>query len=314
MGKIYEIGFTYSGSVQVPTVDDTTGTGSFTMHADGVYQSTLPLFSIRPGWRIDHANQRFPGSGGGPDEILRFSDTSISRKTMNMWLRFTGSAWQGMPWGEQEYGDHSQGWIMFNGGAQAGLNFVIDGWSGDVTADSTLIIPLAQLDTSTWYMLTVIVDRVAGEVVTFFNGEEEETITDLPTNAGGQRYIGSSRFSGRTGMELGLLQVFDHRLSTLEIENLYSTGMVDTTTQQPFATLIGKVYDESRVVISGARVNIFNEVSEQLESISTTSSGGDYTAYFPTIGEYSLSSTTSGVDGGRAFNVTVTSGGITVHD
>ena len=295
MAILAEVGFTQSGATQT----DLIGGRDWTMTAGASsYLSGLGgPFNIRPGWLIQGfaANQFFPNT----DEVYDFTDP-IPQKSFVVWARFKNNSAGGNLWSQ-----HGAGGLygMYDSGNA--LRFTT-GTHNDI------LLPVGyQSNVTDFRMLAVTQDRGTSETKLYADGVYLTTLPSVVPNNPQSRRFGHNRFNGQLNFDVGLLQTYDHVLTDEEVSNLYDTGLVDTTIQQPFGTVNGIVFDSDSVPISGATVAVWNHASERIESVFSTPSGGDYTAYFPTVGNYSLYTSKPGVTGGRAFPVTVTSGGIT---
>lgn len=288
MAKVYECGFTFSGTSQV----DTIGGVTITLDGSAIYQDPLNDFLNRPGWYIDNSSS-VPTSN---NNVLYFRDTSRSQKSIVIWFRIISGDGAGnlMAGGSTFTRDG-----LF--GQSGNLRFFSDGsvWS--------TLLPNGVYNDNEWHMVVVEPNFTANETSFYADGAFVNTFSSyLPNNNGMQL--------GQPECELGLIQVYDTILNATEVENLWNTGLIDAKVQQPLLTLEGTVYDFNNIVISGADVRVFNHATKLVDNIFTTSSGGDYVAYFPTVGEYSLSVSKQAFTGGRSVPITVTSGGYTLYD
>ena len=288
MSKVYECGFTSSGTTQ----SDTVGGVDITLDGSAVYQTPLSGFSTRPGWFIDTPST-VPHDN---NEVLYFRDTSRPQKTIILWFRITSGDGNGdLMSGGSTY---SRDGLYGQGGR---LRFV---WNG-TTVMSTLF-GVSEYSNNEWHMAVVQSDYINSEMHFYADGNYVNTYSAyLPDN--------NTMLLGSPNCEIGLLQVYDHLLTSGEISDLWNTGLIDALVQQPVATINGTVYGFDSTPISGAVVALFNHSKNDIDSTYNTTSGGAYNLYVPTVGEYSIYTSVPGRTGGRAVPMTVTSGGITYH-
>jgi hypothetical protein len=293
MGKIVEISFTSSGTTQ----PDAEGTQDFEIELVDSNTYLDPLggpFTIRPGWKIQSSQQNMPAG-----RVYDFTDPTYSSKSFVIWARFKNTANNGNLWSEHQ--STLYGWydtsneLRFNTGSH-----------------NAVVLPTNyQTNTSDFRMVVAAIDYGGGQTLLYADGQYVTTLASAPPDNPQTPRFGHNRFGSELHFDVGLLQIYDHLLTSGEVSALYDTGMTDALVQTPIGTAVGTVFDSDSVPISGATVAVYDHTAERLVHVSTSASGGDYEAQFPTVGTYSLYTTKPGIPGGRAFPVTVTSGGIT---
>jgi len=165
-----------------------------------------------------------------------------------------------------------------------------------------------------WHHAVMTINRSATETLMYFDGLLVDTDLDLPSSVAESARIGDKGVDRESNASLGLCSTYDHVLSSGEVSQLYNDFLADEYVPFPFAALSGIVFSTSGTPLEGANVLVYDHQSDRVLSSNVTSSGGNYLAVFPREGGYSIYTTKSGVAGGRAAPVTVTSGGaVTVH-
>ena len=290
MSKIYECGFTASGIVQT----DTIGGVDLTLDASCIYQDPLTGFINRPGWFLDNASTISTSNS----RVLYFDDTSRNTKSIVFWFRITSGDGSGNLYAGGT-GFSRDG--LYGTGGSSGLQYRDNGVGvGSILSQAAYI-------NNEWHMVVISIDRINIETDFYADGVFLGTWSGITASS-------PSMSLGTPNCEVGLIQVYDTLLNVTEVENLWNTGLIDSPVQQPLLTLQGTVYDFNNLTVSGADVVVFNHDNKLIDSVYTTASGGNYVAYFPTVGKYSLSVSKEEVIGGRVIPITVTSGGYTTYD
>lgn len=302
MTKIWEIHYTYRNG---NTVNDSVGTQHLTTATElfPVVQEPLPLFSERRGISCPIGQPSGSAYGysitGSGATNARFYANLYNYRSFVAWIWKLGNAdADNTPiWAEgSSIGASAQGFV-----ANAG-NLVIR-----LNNNSRYTTALAS---NQWHMLTMCVDRFGVNTKAYLNDQLVLDRVEIPSGVYAECYIGARTYTREPNIIVGYTTTFDHFLSETEVKYLYDTFLVDSNDPSnfPYATVSGTIFDVSGNPLNGAEVVAYNLASKEIVAHNTTNSIGQYSLDFPTAGQFSISTSKLGINGGRVVQATVSGG------
>ena len=285
MVKIWEIDFTTFSGGGNDEPQDNVGT----QHLSSVIGTPTKLTTVggltnRPGIRfnINNSDQRYEISTAGANNgKFRNAYSPTSKRSFVLWCYVPSTSRDSdnsIIWGDDNSNTYRSG-FMINTSSQFEL-FV-----GSSARHTT---PAATA--GSWHMLAMTVDRTLPKTVLYHQGLEVASGTYVPSTSEGSGYrssIGDTFQTREPGVDVGLVQTYDHILSSGSIAGLYESFLLDSAGgEDPIFTLSGTVYDTTNTAVSGAPVALYhvedNEVYERVDA----DGNGDYVLNIPFAGEY----------------------------
>lgn len=318
MVKIWEIDFTVFSGVGNNEPQDNVGTQHLTsVVGTPVKIPTIGGLTNRPGIRfqINNSDQRYEISTAGINAgKFKNSYAPTSKRSFVTWIYVPSTSRDGsdaMIWGDDNSNAYRSGFVINTS------NEI------DYYVSSSVRYSSPTVTAGSWHMLAMTVDRTLPKTTIYYQGLEVASGTYVPSTTEGFGYrssIGDTFQTQEPGVDVALIQVYDHILSSGSVAGLYESFILDSAGgEDPIFTLSGTVYDPADTPVSGAPVALYhvedNEVYERVNS----DGNGDYTLHIPFAGDYIIfTSSTPPNKGARAVSVSASgvagSGTVTFYD
>ena len=299
--KRVEIDFTQSGTLQIDLM------GNLNINLNQLTVSShvkpLPGFLVRPGRRVTGqgtgTQQNLPTTSG----IYQFYDLTHPQKSMVIWYyNLPGTDNNAGLWVQTSASSTQHGW-QFN----VPSNQLYFRLNSALTFPAT---PSGALATSGWKMAAVTIDRAVSGINLYHNGNLVTTVTGIATDpATNATPIGVDRAGNNAIYFLSTIQVYSGVLTSGEINQLYNAFLPDTITNAPFITMTGTLLSDQLNLVTDGRTVAYHHNTNEIHSIYNSVSG-EYRAYLPTSGSYTIFSTSPTFSGGNAIPAVVTSSGV----
>lgn len=320
MGKIWEVDFTrFSGSSAVAY--DNIGSQDLTVPSNIVRVSgTVPGFNYRPGIYfsldgIDTQSYNLQASNTS-NAFWRHPDNT---RSWNMWLYQVNSL-SSNTWWDSGNAQDSYLWVSNLSLASNSDNGFYAAGGGSSTYrcrfNSNALDSGFTPQSNSWHMLTATLDRTNSTVKFYVDGVLRASASGasyMPaTGTSNEQCIGYRHLNDEGTFYLGLVQTYDHVLSSGEVSALYGTFLVDSVIGEstPYQTLSGYVFGTDGLPSSGATVYLLHQDTNNIEAMVTTSGDGYYEVIVPYSGSYTVISTLTPSGGARAVAMLATSGGL----
>lgn len=309
MALIWEVDFTsFSGVSDVAY--DNVGSHHLIQSSGIVKVSSMPALSLRPGVAFTLNNIVQVYGVRSSAALNGCFNGSYSYRSFVLWMYNLGNTNSVSFW---DVGGTCGLWAEWDGVTQNSGFYKNNSGNIEYRFNASTSVEFGVIGQG-WHMFVSTCDKVSLASTFWLDGVLIGSSSSITPTAGGTYdcLIGD-RDAGREGTyQVGLLQTYDHILTSGEIAAMYSTFLVNSIVgnSDPYQTFSGTLYGLDGLPVSGANhFSLYSPLNEIVHSGQTTDSG-TFLVELPYSGEYSVLFTSTPSAGGRVVSAIANSGGV----